>query len=439
MGESSPDGPSVVVPAVKAPSSTCLLRSLGRRGVHTIAASEYETPPAFWSRYCDETVSVPSPSDRPSEYSSALLSLARRDDVEAITPAREQDAYLLAKHRDSFDGHVATLWPSSEQVEAVHDRCRLVSAAERAGVPVPETELLDEVTDWDRRLIVKARYALLTDGYLDSMTGDSIESPPKTMYLDPGTEPDVSTFREAMGHVPIVQEYVGGREFTFRALYEDGEPVLTTQKRLHRGYKYPRGPSVYHESIRLPELESVGRSLLDELDWHGPASAGFIRDDETGEFTLLEVNPRFWANVSLDVHAGIDVPHYYWRLARNEPFEARPVGNPGVASHILRGEFAHMHSVLFEEYPYVDSPSVTGTARAIASSLYRQPRFDLFRLEDPGPFARDLLNTVQSTFSDRLALSPGEVGATRNLPDGDGEDDGDSRSAGFRVDERSAR
>lgn len=391
------EGPSVVVPAVGAPSSTCIVRSLGRRGVHTVVASERSSPPVSWSRYSEETVAVPSPHEDLAGYRDALLSLARRDDVEAITPVREHDAYLLARYRDEFEDHVATYWPSFDQTEAVHDRQRLFEAADRAGVPAPATERLDEVTDWERELIVKARYALLAEGYVGSMSEEEATSPPKTMYLDPGERPDVEDLCERMGHVPIVQEYVGGSEFTFRALYHEGEPMLTTQKRLLRGYKYPRGPSVSHEQVDIPELEAVGRALLDELEWHGPASLGFIRDAETNEFRLLEINPRFWANVSLDVHAGVDVPHYYWRLARGEPVEREPEPDADVATHLLRGQVAHMHSVLFEEYPMVERPSVAGTLHDVATSIPRHPRFDLLSLEDPGPFARDLLNAVGAT------------------------------------------
>jgi len=215
-----------------------------------------------------------------------------------------------------------------------------------------------------------------------------------TQYIEPGESPDVEGLVDRMGHVPIVQEYVEGTEFTIRALYDRGEAVVSTQKALRRGMKYPRGPSVYHEAVDIPALEAAGLAILDELDWHGLASVGFIRDRETGTFKLLEINPRFWASLPCDIHAGVDYPYYYWQLANEASGPFDPAYRPGTASHFLRGELVHLHSVLTEEYPYVTRPSVAETLGGMGQSLLEQPNFDFFSLDDPCPFVRDTLNMV---------------------------------------------
>jgi len=158
--------------------------------------------------------------------------------------------------------------------------------------------------------------------------------------------------------------------------------------------KYPRGPSVYHEAVDIPALERAGLAILDELDWHGPASVGFIRDSETGTFKLLEINPRFWASLPCDIHAGVDYPHHYWQLANGATGPFDPTYRPGTASHFLRGELVHLHSVLTEEYAFVSRPPVGETVSGMASSLLEQPNFDVLSLDDPRPFLRDTLNTV---------------------------------------------
>src|SRR6056297_2076679 len=160
MSSSTETSPAVVVPAAYAPHSTTVLRSLGRRGIHTIGVYERPTP-AFSSRYCDETHIVPSPVTDVEGYKDALWGLARRDDVRAIVPLREADVYVLAKYRSEFGAKVAPLWPSFETLETVHDRIALVEAAREAGVATPETRLLDEATEWNVRRVVKARYPLL--------------------------------------------------------------------------------------------------------------------------------------------------------------------------------------------------------------------------------------------------------------------------------------
>lgn len=389
-----PERPAAIVPAIDAPSSVTVMRSLGRRGVGSIGVSDDDRAPAYWSRYCDERVAVPSPVETVTGYRDALLGLARRDGVRTVVPVREADVFVLAKYRSAFEEHVGTPWPDLETLRSVHDRERLFAAAERAGVDRPWTRRLDQVDDWDRELIAKARYAALTADYVDGHPADRCDSPPKTVFLEPGVEPDHGRLVEAMGHVPIVQEYVRGTEYCLRAICRDGEPLATSQKRLVRGYKYPRGPSIYHEAVDLPRLEEAGLALLAELDWHGVASVGFIRDD-AGAFKLLEVNPRLWASLPMDVHAGVDYPYYFWRLALGDERVPARTYRPGVASHLLRGELVHLHSVLFEDYPMVPRPSAAGTVAAILGSLVSHPRFDYLSLSDPGPFVRDLVNAAR--------------------------------------------
>lgn len=402
MERKSRSGGSCVVIGDRAPGCVSCVRSLGRQGVRIIAASEDETTPAFASRYTDEAVGVPSPREELLAYRDALLALAGRDDVRTVVPVREEDVYVLSRYRDEFGERVTPLWPTFETLRTAQDRVRLIEAAEEAGVPVPETWLLDAVEDWDRELIVKARYALLTNEYDESLSRRRCVEMPKTRYPEPGVEPDRDALVAEMEHVPIVQEYVPGAEFTFRALYDHGEPVVTSQKRLIRGQKYPRGPSVFHAAVARPGLEAAGRRLLDHLDWHGLASVGFMEHAETGEFTLLEINPRVWSSLPCDLHAGVDYPRQYWRLAGGAVPRGEGEYATGRASHFLRGELNHLLSVVRDEFPTADRPPVWLTVREIVTSLYEHPRFDLLSFDDPRPFVRDVRNAVE----DELNVAP---------------------------------
>lgn len=389
----TPGSHAAVIPAATASSLACL-RSLGRRGVNTIAVSDRRTAPEFYSRYCGESHVVPSPYDRAIDYKDALLALSRREDVRAITPIREADVYLLSKYRSEFRPHIAPLWPPRETIDTVYDRIRLIAAAREAGVTVPRTLRFDDVSDWSSKQIVKPRYAILTADYVESIEPTKLANPGSTRYLEPGIAPDPDDLRSRMGHLPIVQEYVPGQEYALWALYDHGEPVATCQKHQIRGYTYAGDASVARETVSIPELEEAGRALLDHLEWHGPASVQFIRNAGTGEFTLLEINPRFWLSVQCPIQAGVDFPYYYWQLANDEPVDAPERCPVGVATHLLRGELLYLNSVLRDDYPLVEPPPFSAAVWAVARSIVDQPHFDYLDLDDPVPFVRDTLNTT---------------------------------------------
>jgi predicted ATP-grasp superfamily ATP-dependent carboligase len=385
---------AVVVPAIDTASSTVCLRSLGRRGIETIVVTENRDAPALRSKYCDRAIRVPSPEEDLLGYKDALVDLASRPGVRTIVPLQEADTYVLAKYREEFAEHVRTPWPSLEVLRNAQDRVRLFEAAERAGVPMPDTRLLDTIESWDRDRIVKARYALLANAYIEGVSERESRTEALTRHLDPGVEPDIGAMTAEMDHVPITQEFVPGSEYAVWALCERGEPIAICQRRRVRGFKYTGGASVCRQTMYDPELDSLGRALIDELDWHGPASIQFIKDDATGEYKLMEVNPRFWASVSCGVAAGLDFPYLYWRFAGGEPVRPEPTYERGVATHLLRGEAVYLLSVLQESSPYVERPSFAGELREVLASIYEQPRFDYLSLNDPRPFVRDLRNAA---------------------------------------------
>jgi len=385
---------TVVVPAIDAPSSVACVRSLGRRGIHTVVVSEDDTAAAFDSRYAGETVVVPSPGEDLVAYKDALLSLAMRPDVLTVVPVREEDVYVLARYREAFEPHVATPWPTLERLRRVQDRVELFDAARAAGVSVPETKLADAVDDWDREWIVKARYTLLTDAYVEEFAPEQSRDPPTTQYVN-GEVPDPDKLEVEMGHTPIAQAFLPTTdEYAFFALYDEGEPVATFQHRQVRAYNYAGGPSAFRESVSIPELGEAGRALLDELEWHGLAMVEFLRNDETGEFELMEINPRFWSSLPFSVRAGADFPYYYWLLARGEADRIDDGYEVGTAGHLLRGEASYVHSVLFDDEELVERPAVGDAVSEVARTLYEHPRFDYLRADDPKPFVRDLLNVL---------------------------------------------
>ncbi|ELY92983.1 ATP-grasp protein-like protein [Natrialba hulunbeirensis JCM 10989] len=241
--------------------------------------------------------------------------------------------------------------------------------------------------------------------HLDTDGGTSAASP--SPFAGDGADGDGDTadtttavlesLRTEMHHTPIVQEYVPtSDEYAFFALYDHGEPVATFQHRQRRGYSYAGGPSSYRESVRIPALETAGRNLLDVLGWHGLAMVEFLRDEETGEFKLMEINPRFWSSLPFTVQTGADFPYYYWLLATGEGERIDHSYEVGIGGHLLRGELLHLHSILTADVPLVEKPRFSTALWDISRSIVAEPRFDYLSWRDPRPFARDLLNAAQS-------------------------------------------
>jgi predicted ATP-grasp superfamily ATP-dependent carboligase len=345
-------------------------------------------------------VLVPSPYEDLLGYKEALRSLALRPDVVTIIPVREADVYVLAKYRDEFAGHVRTPWPDMDHLRRVQDRVTLFEAADAAGVSAPDTTLLARDSSLEGEWIAKSRYSILTAEYCTEYTAEMCTAPPSTMYLDPETEPDIDQIYDAMGHVPLRQEFVDTTdEYGFFALYDHGDPLATFQHRQQRGWSYAGGPSAFRRSVSIPALERDGLALLDELDWHGLAMVEFLRDEETGEFQLMEVNPRFWSSLPFSVQAGADFPYHYWLLAADRADQIDTSYETDVGGHLVRGELLYLYSILTEDNHLVDPPALTDAVSTVAQSMWDHPRFDYLSRSDPGPFVQDVRNTYNESIT----------------------------------------
>lgn len=355
-----------------------------------------EGVPAAASRYCTESVRVADPEVDLLAYRDDLLALAERPSVATVIPVRPTDTYVLSRFQEAFQAVTSVFVPTLAQLDTVFDRVRLFEAARDAGVPVPRTESLDAVTDWSRPQVVKSRYNLLTSRYLCDRDESDAELVKSVDHLAAGERPDDS-LRGRLSHTPIVQEYVpSSDEYMVAALYDHGDPLATFQHRQVRGNSYTGGGGVYRRSVYVEDLETAARDLLEHVDWHGLACIEYIRDARTGEFKLLEINPRMWQSLPSTVHAGADFPYHYWLAATGRADLIDPTYELGVGTHMLYGEVKYLRSVLSDDSPNVERPSLLSEFRSVLASCVAEPYFDFLSLDDPEPFVQGLRKFLAS-------------------------------------------
>ena len=380
-----PDGrEAVLIPTGREMKSYGCMRSLSRHGIHTVVASELEWIPHFESRYCDERVQLPTHWNDIVAYKDALVELATRPDVRSIIPVRECDVYAFAAYSEEFEPHVDLVVPDAATLGTAHDRLQLAREAAKAGVPFAPTTALSKTREWDRDVVVKPRYNILTGDYLESVPREHAFEVSDIVFLPAGRQGDVDRLHERMRHDPIVQEFIPQAEkILYTALWADGEPAVTYQHRQLRTVSWIGGGGVYRESVHSEAVDEVATTLLRHLDWHGYACIEYLKDERTGEWKFLEINPRVWLSLPEALRSGVDFPYHYWRHATGDPFETVPDYPTGTRCHIAYGELKHLLSVRRDETPFAEPPSFGRTFLEIAGSCVRYPRFDYLRRDDP--------------------------------------------------------
>jgi predicted ATP-grasp superfamily ATP-dependent carboligase len=217
------------------------------------------------------------------------------DEVDALIPIGYKSAYWVTKRKPDLGKRC--MIPTCDFLQFVKAGNKFLSneLAEKLGIPAPYTEMC-----------ASGAVRGLSDFFPHAVVKPVYESGSPT-FIVPSTECFHSD------EMYVAQEYIPGRNgYGFFALYEDGECISSYQHRRLRMDPPEGGASTYAELCHIPEIEEAGRKILGALNWHGPAMVEFKQHAETGEYYMLEVNPKYWGSLDLGISAGYEFP--YWQL-----------------------------------------------------------------------------------------------------------------------------
>lgn len=307
-----------------------LVRSLGLAGVPAILVAEYAEPPARLSRHCSDFVQVPLFSEQPEALLQALRRLAARHGgplpvLASADPDLEVLARLLAQ--GASDCIVSTL-PDPDLVRRLMDKTEFDRLAAAHRLPVPRTfapTSLTEVRDAAERLRFPAIVKPATpQAWCQSPGLPEAVRRAKALRVDHVDElMALCAQLLPLGATSLVQEFIEGPDeehFDVHAFIgRDGRAQAVFSGRKWRIWPPHAGSGCLVESLNEPRLEALALDILARIGYRGIANMNFKRDCRTGEFLLLEINPRVSQWGILTTRCGVNLPWLAWRDAQGLP------------------------------------------------------------------------------------------------------------------------
>ncbi len=304
-----------IITYARAWSALAATRSLGRKGIEVVTGDEHAFAPASFSKYSKASFLYPSPDREPKRFLDTLEEVVRKhrpDDGEYVLMPVHKELYLIARHRRRFEKLIRMALPTSEQIEAVHDKGTLALYCRKHRIPSPKTavpkgpeDFRRVARDFDYPAFVKVRRSAAAVGV--KKVGSSRQAVRQA-------EEFARTLGLGTDEWPLLQEAVPGEDYCATWLFDHGQPRAAMTYHNLRSYPARSGTGVLRETVPAPEIERIGAGLLGGLGWHGVAEIDF-RWDGTSRPWLIEVNPRFWGGLPQAVEAGWDYPYLLYRLA----------------------------------------------------------------------------------------------------------------------------
>ncbi|MCP4748488.1 MAG: ATP-grasp domain-containing protein [Desulfobacteraceae bacterium] len=358
--------------------SLAAVRALGRRHIPvTVGESSWPATAAF-SRYCTKSLIYPPVCQTPDSFIEFITTYLRKTPHRMLLAMEDETILQVARHREILSKSVFLPVVSEQQMKKALRKDNIVKLAEKMGIPVPKTWLVDNA-----RRLSELKNTLPYPVVIKPRQGSGAAA---VVYVNHAHEL-IPAYNRVHKHFPwpMIQERIPEKGAGYGASFLMDHNSVTLAAFMHqrlRQYPVSGGASTLRISIKNNEIRDMGEALLKALNWFGVAMVEFKYDPGDGQYKLMEINPRFWGSLALAIASGVNFPYLLYRMACGETLRPVTSYRLGVMCRwLLPGDLLH----------YIRHPRRADIGKDFFS--FKNPRlhYDILSWKDPAPTLARLL------------------------------------------------
>ena len=364
-------------------SGLAIARDLAGTGVRVIGISADKAAYGNFTRFC-EVRFAPDSQSHPEALAEYLINSADELCGAVIFPTRDADVVFLDRFREELRDYRVSI-PPRDCLTRVLDKGSLVQAANIAAVAAPRTMVAHNAQELQRvpdqigfPCVVKPVSSYLwrgegkwqTVGCRKAFRSDRWEELKTEYERVAQVNPDV-----------LVQEWIPGsaREIVILGGYfGEGSELLghfSARKLVQEPDDFGTGCVV--QNVDLHELVEPSMRLCKSLGYRGMAEIEYKRDENTGEYKLIEINTRHWDWHQLGQMSGVNLTRIAYSDLTGCKLDSRTSNQPG-------GKWVAEDSLLLHSASGIYKRRMT--IRAALRQISGPKIFGIFRWADPMPF-----------------------------------------------------
>lgn len=312
-GLNATDNPGPGVPVMR-----CLLEGDGFSGRLIGLIYDSLDPGIYMKDLAAKCYMIPYPSAGLENLYERIKFIHEKEKLDFIIPTLDSELYGFVKLQDKLSElGIKTFLPTFDQLN-LRAKDKLFSYCSGHGIKVPQNILITSERDLAN---IQATFI-----YPVVVKGIFYEA-----YIAHNYEEAYNAFlklRAKWGYPIIVQEYIKGDEFNVVAL-GDGTGETIGAVAMRKLYITDKGKGWSGVTIHDEELIRISKKLIKALSWRSGMELEFMKAHTTGEYYLLEINPRFPAWTYLAPSAGQNLPYAMVKIAMGEkvePFSGYEIG-----------------------------------------------------------------------------------------------------------------
>jgi len=363
-----------------------VVRALGRAGVSVILLSEYASSIAQYSRYAVRMIHEPGFTQSPDSALACLMRIAETESHKPIIfPTADPDLTVLSNLRDKLEPHFHLFLSTRELIDTCLDKGKFFDFAKHLNFPIPHTYApndLEELIELSHSISYPTILKPLIPQTWSQPEIQRIVDEKKALVIDT-PEALIDQYRAIapLNKDMAIQDYIPGRDDRLYSLHiymdRQGQPVAYFTGQKIRTYPTYAGIGCFVRSVYVPDIVSSGVDILRKLHYTGMALLQFKQDSRTGEFKLLEINPRASSWNLLAERCGVNLPYLACLETLGMDLPPRPRQNEGV-NYVF---FSHDIRAFLDYRKHGD-----WSTWAWLRSLLGRNVFQYWCLDDPKPF-----------------------------------------------------
>ncbi|MBK6680221.1 MAG: ATP-grasp domain-containing protein [Ignavibacteriales bacterium] len=275
-------------------------------------------PGIYMDNAADVCYQIPYPSSGLDSLYERIAHIHSIEKIDMLIPTLDSELYGFVKLESRLNAlGIKTFLPTLDQLN-IRGKDKLLGFCKANGIHVPKNTLATSIQDL---------YSIPSDfTYPVVIKGIFYEA-----YIANNFEEAAGFFKKLAnkwGYPIIIQEYIKGSEYNVVAL-GDGEGGMTGAVPMKKLYITDKGKGWSGVTITEPALLEISQKVISKISWKSGMELEFMKSETTGEYYLLEINPRFPAWVYLAPGAGQNLPAAMVKMAFGEkikPFDHYTIG-----------------------------------------------------------------------------------------------------------------
>lgn len=293
-----------------------IIQELGRRGVEVLALDCVRSVGTY-SRFA-RFHRCPNPAVDETEFINYLMRLGTQfRDKPVLFPTNDHWAVAISRHKENLSQYYVPCVADYSAVRLVIEKQRFHEWASANNYPVPRSwrsEVASEIPDDAFPMAAKPEYRRhASDDEETEKRAKLFDQLRLTVLRSRKELRDFEKHHADLMPYFLFQEYVEGLSDTMFTIgiYADRQHTvkgLFTGRKV-RGFPPDIGDCIVGQVEEIPdEIKAIVKNICKTIGYHGIAEFEFKRDSVSGQFKLIEINPRSWSWIGITPACGVSLP-----------------------------------------------------------------------------------------------------------------------------------